>query len=438
MSRAERLRDRLGTSDRDPSEIRREDGGAAVIPAGSTQAIPAPPRHDAVSHGASPPDRKPLSARLNGVDGLRAFAALWVVFFHIRAFSGARLGPLDLIARIGSTGVSLFLVLSGFCLYLPVVKGGGRLRVGRFFRRRAMRLLPAYYVSLAAVLIVTTVAAGHLGLARMSGPELAAQALAHMTMTHSLFPGTFYALNGAYWSLALEWQLYLGLPLLVIGVRRLGLGRVVIAVVAVNVVYRLGLQIAIDDRAVAPNSLMATAVLPNLLPGRWAEFVFGMVAAHLYARGRVAHIVSRFAWGLLLLVPAAVLTVGSPLEHILLGGVFFLLLCVVLAGGNMISRLFSWRPLAALGVMSYSIYLVHQPIIVVLASVLRRSGGSPRLVFVEIVILIPGILGVAWLLFITVERRTLRTSGNVEPGSPESLLLAPLRLLHRHTDAAQG
>ena len=110
-------------------------------------------------------------ARLSGVDGLRASPRSGWSLFHIRAFSGARLGPLDLIVHSGSTGVSLFLVLSGFCLYLPVVRGGGRLRAGRFFRRRATRLLPAYYVSLAAVLAVTALAAGHLGLAPTAGPN---------------------------------------------------------------------------------------------------------------------------------------------------------------------------------------------------------------------------------------------------------------------------
>jgi peptidoglycan/LPS O-acetylase OafA/YrhL len=150
----------------------------------------------------------------------------------------------------------------------------------------------------------------------------------------------------------------------------------------------------------------------------------------VYVRGSVRGIAWPFGWLLVPLVPLAVLSVGSPLEHILFGAVFFLLLCVVLARGNLIGRIFSWRPLVALGVMSYSIYLVHQPIIVVLASVLRRTGASPRLVFAEIVLLVPAILAVAWLLFVTVERRTLRSSGTPEPGSAEALLLAPLRLLH--------
>ena len=79
-------------------------------------------------------------SRLAAVDGLRAFAALWVVLFHIRAFSGGRLPPgLDTFARSGSTGVSLFLVLSGFCLFLPYSGGRShRFQSRSFFRRRRL------------------------------------------------------------------------------------------------------------------------------------------------------------------------------------------------------------------------------------------------------------------------------------------------------------
>ena len=379
--------------------------------------------------------------RLDGVDGLRALAALWVVLFHIRAFTGARLGPLDLLVRSGSTGVSLFLVLSGFCLYIPVVRGGPEaFRVGRFLRRRAVRLLPAYYVSLAVVLLIIVLAAGKLGLAPLSPAGVAIQAATHLTMTHSLFPSTFYALNGAYWSLGLEWQLYLGLPLLVLGVRRFGLARTVAAVVAVNVAYRVGLQIALDLHAVPASSPLATAVLPNLLPGRWAEFAFGMVAAQLHAGGHIHRWAQRSGWAIAGLVPlsvASVLAVGTPLEHLLFGAVFFLLLCVVLAGESWVSRIVAWRPLAAVGVMSYSLYLVHQPIVQSLSFLLRHSG-SPRTVFLEVLLLVPVILTVAWLLFITVERRTLRSSGEAEPGSPEALLLAPLAWFQRRRAARQS
>lgn len=397
----------------------------------------AAPAREATATVAAP---EPSAARrLDGVDGLRAFAALWVVMFHVRAFSGAHLGPLDLIVRSGSTGVSLFLVLSGFCLYLPVARKAGQgFSARRFFVRRAKRLLPAYYASLALVLIVTVIAAGRLGFAHLSASDLAAQAAAHVTMTHSLFPSSFYTLNGAYWSLALEWQLYLGLPLLILGVRRFGLARTVAAVFAVNIVYRLALAAAIATHAVAGDSLMATAVLPNLLPGRWAEFALGMVAANLHATGQVSAWASRLRFAVIPVVPLALLTVGGPLTHILFGIVFFTLLCVVLSGSNVVSRVFSWRPLVVVGVMSYSVYLVHQPMVQAFAFFFRGLGGSPTRVFVEVCLLLPVVMLAAWLLFITVERRTLRSSSKVPEGGAEALLEAPLRWLRHPRLGAAG
>jgi len=373
--------------------------------------------------------------RLDAVDGLRAVAALWVVLFHIRAFSGANLGPVDLFVRSGSTGVSLFLVLSGFCLFLPVARGT-RFATGKFFMRRARRLLPAYYASLALAILITVVAAGHLGFVKYGPLALTGETLAHVTMTHSLLPSTFYALNGAYWSLGLEWQLYLTLPLLVIGARRFGLGWTVAGVVALNVVYRLGLQVAVSAHG-APASLWTTAVLPNLLPGRWAEFAFGMVAAQLYADGRLNRNWARIGLAAIPLALLSLRAVGSPLEHLLFGSVFFLLLCTVLAERSVLSRVFAWRPLAAIGVMSYSLYLVHQPIVQALDLLFRQQGLSALATFVVVLALFPVVLLSAWLLFICVERFTLRSSGSPEPNSPEWALLKPLqwRLVR---GAAQG
>ena len=96
------------------------------------------------------------------MDGLRAFAALWVVSFHMRAFSGGRLPRgLDTFVRSGSTGVSLFLVLSGFCLYVPYSGGrSDRFKAKSFLKRRWWRLVPAYYASLALVVVAIAITAG--------------------------------------------------------------------------------------------------------------------------------------------------------------------------------------------------------------------------------------------------------------------------------------
>jgi peptidoglycan/LPS O-acetylase OafA/YrhL len=324
---------------------------------------------------------------------------------------------LDLFMHSGSTGVSLFLVLSGFCLFLPFAGGRtDRFKAATFFRRRFRRLAPAYYVSL-----VLSLALALLTAAPLSQPPLTFDAGlwelgTHLTLTHSLFPDTFYALNGAYWSLGLEWQLYLGLPLLVFGIRRFGLTPTLIFAIACNVVYRLGLGLAIDLGAVAAGSSMADVVLPNQLFGRWAEFALGMLAAELYASGRLQRLGRRvpllLLLGIVALLPIAFAVTKLQLSHLVYGAVFFLLLCVVLLSNNFVSRALAWRPLVLIGTLSYSLYLVHQPVIQAVTAwfAVYEPAASPHVVFVWLVVLFPAILFLAWLLFVLVERRTLGPS----------------------------
>jgi peptidoglycan/LPS O-acetylase OafA/YrhL len=337
------------------------------------------------------------------------------VLFHIAAFSApsfAHVPGVLLFIHSGSTGVSLFLVLSGFCLYVPFAGGrASRFKSRDFFLRRCRRLLPAYYTSLVAVLVLYLAAGAWLGYQRFTPDQLAEQVLAHLTLAHSLFPNTFYALNGAYWSLALEWQLYLALPLLVWGIRRFGLPRTATAAIVCNIVYRLALALVISRGVIASDGALAVAVLPNILPGRWAEFVFGMIAAELYANGSVASL-AKFAWlGFLLGVPTSLALYKLPVGHLLFGITYASLLCLVLASSTIVSRVFSWRPLVALGIMSYSIYLVHQPLVQGLAYALQTYGHlSHNMSFVALLLAVPVIIAIAWVLFITVERRSIKVS----------------------------
>ena len=392
---------------------------------------PPTPASDTVSftgRAAERPAGRPLG-RLAGVDGLRAAAALWVVVFHIRVFSGARLPfqPLDFFVRSGSTGVSLFLVLSGFCLFLPFAAGRyGRFKTGSFLVRRARRLLPAYYCSIVLALGLNLAGGGNLGFTRLSAPEAAWQVATHLTMTHTLFSNTFYALNGAYWSLGLEWQLYLALPLLIVAARRFGLVPALAVAVGVNVVYRLALALAGARGWISPGTLQSV-VLPNLLPGRWAEFAFGMGIADLYARGSLERLPAVVRWAWVPMAALAAVAVGLPLSHLAFGAVFSLLLVAVLDTKGLVSRVFAWRPLVAVGIMSYSVYLVHQPLVQAMAFILRHDLGlSPTRSFVALIALLPVILAFAWVLFVLVERYTL-TSRPVEISGRVAAILFPGR-----------
>jgi peptidoglycan/LPS O-acetylase OafA/YrhL len=383
---------------------------------------------DAVDAVASP--RRVIAGnRLAGVDGLRALAACWVVLFHIHAFSGATIHGipgLDLFLRSGSTGVSLFLVLSGFCLYAPFAgPTGRRFKTGHFFRRRARRLLPAYMTTLAITLPVLVIAGGAIGLTSLSPSQAFGQGVAHAFMVHPLAAGTFYAVNGAYWSLGLEWQLYLTLPLLILGARRFGLLPILVGVVAVNVVFRLALAVAVNHHLV--EGLVASAVLPNLFPGRWAEFAFGMLAAELYAGGYLGRWVHRYGWAAIPMVCVCLGVAGTPLGHILFGALFCIVLLVVLEGTSPVAHLAGWRPLAALGTMSYSLYLVHQPIVQATEDLLRSHGASPTLTFVIGLLLFPALVGVALLLFLGVERRTLVDHRAREAVAADSVVTQPVQ-----------
>lgn len=371
------------------------------------------------------PAAKPAS-RVNGIDGLRAVAAVWVVLFHMSAFSGGPLWPgADFILRSGSTGVSLFLVLSGLCLYLPFAGGReSRFRADDFFRRRIRRLLPAYYASLVVVTAAHLMVDGRLGLVDHSGLQMGGQVVAHVTLTHQFFPFTFFGLNGAYWSLGLEWELYLTLPLLVAAAVRFGLTRTVAAVFAATAAFRLGIFAATEAGLLDPRGGWATVVLPNFFLGRWSEFALGMVAAQSHrTRG------TRVGWRLITVALAsaglALALPDNPLNHMLYGVFYFTLVCLVLAGDNVVARVFSWRPLVAVGVMSYSLYLVHQPMVEILGAAMGAGrGADPRHVFLVMLALSPVILAAAFALFVAVERRSLTPPG-ARPVPLRALLMPP-------------
>jgi peptidoglycan/LPS O-acetylase OafA/YrhL len=382
------------------------------------------------------------SNRLAAVDGLRAVAALWVVLFHVSALSRAQFPQvpgIDLFMRSGSTGVSLFLVLSGFCLFLPFAAGrDGRFSTGTFFRRRFRRLAPAYYTSLILSLLLAVLTADAVGQPPLSASDGVWQVATHVTLMHSIFPDTFYALNGAYWSLGLEWQLYLALPFLILGIRRFGFLPTLIFAIGCNVAYRLALGLAIDLDVVAAGSPLAEVVLPNQLFGRWAEFALGMLAAELYASGRLqrfARYVPAMIAVMLALVPLAFAVTKLELSHIVYGTLFFVLLSVVLLSNNFVSRTLAWRPLVAIGVMSYSLYLVHQPIIQMVVAWFDRyqPSVSPTTVFFSLLASIPAILFLAWLLFVTVERRTLGANAKTSLLPGLRLQMPKLGLLPRLT-----
>ncbi|MEY2568967.1 MAG: hypothetical protein QOE35_3496 [Actinomycetota bacterium] len=155
---------------------------------------------------------------LAAVDGLRAIAALAVVVSHVAAASGltqtAGIGAYT--NRLGTFGVAVFFVISGFLLYRPYafahLTGREPPVAGEFVRRRLWRIFPAYWVALTALIFVVHQASVH-------SPKDVAQLylLLQVYDQHTVLAGL-----GQAWSLCVEFSFYLLLPLIAAGVRQVG------------------------------------------------------------------------------------------------------------------------------------------------------------------------------------------------------------------------
>jgi peptidoglycan/LPS O-acetylase OafA/YrhL len=340
---------------------------------------------------------------LDGLTGLRAYAACWVMLFHVNAIVGPkRLSvqafgmPVDVtpLVTIGWVGVDVFFALSGFLLTTHLLERWDGAYDGRLLRgylaARVRRVFPAYWAQLAVLLAVAVVAAGG------AMPAWLRHLPLHVPMLHNLSVEASFAINPVYWTLPVEFGFYLCLPaiagFLARGERmpaRLAwrrLAGLVALVLAGTWAYRYAAFRAYEGSAV--NTIVwATSQLPGTLD----QFVTGAATAagvRLLARGR--------APGAALAGPGtstALLAVGTAgvvammyfihrIHEQYWAGHWALVFwhtvtsafiaCVILAiviGGPAARLAFDNRIAVFLGTVSYSIYLWHFPVAVWAAKV---------------------------------------------------------------------
>ncbi|MYW17008.1 acyltransferase family protein [Streptomyces sp. SID2955] len=336
--------------------------------------------------------------QLAGLDGLRGLAALYVVLFHcwLYSFPGypdSSAPPWLEGLMFGRLAVVFFLVLSGFSLAISPARHGWRSGgVGRFLRRRAWRILPPYWAALAMSLLVAwlIVPASHFG------PPTGMSILVYSLVAQDTF--TTPTPNGAFWSIGVEAELYLLFPVFLFVRRRVGAAALV-ACVTIPVIAR-GLAAANATPAEGDNWLA-----PHLAP----VFVAGLVgAAVVTASDRVR----RLPWGWFAVLTAApVLVLGLArgsiwtVKHyfwidLAIAPAMSMMLAAVATGRPAILvRFLTARPIRNLGSFSYSLYLIHLPIVMTMirrVAPLFLSPGLPVFWFTLIVALPVSVLG-AWL-----------------------------------------
>lgn len=328
--------------------------------------------------------------RLVEIDALRGIAALMVALYHVWGHDGTYpwysigvvtttphahwLSYFTSPLRWGYLGVSFFLVLSGFCIHLPAARkkvntGEYGVNTRSFFVRRLWRLYPAYSVAVlatSAILLIGSLfprlhTAEHLGTVNLM------DLLTHLTLSHGFFEQTFYSIASVFWSLALEFQLYLAYPLVLILFRKIGTGKAVTILLGVSLLWRYfalsylsnGL---ISIAAAGPYAAMGTlfARMPEWLFGAWlAEF-------YLYGRANERIFSKRSVWnwkmGSVLVLTLALCSTLLPNAWVLtdpLFGIGFTLLTASMILGKRSVYGKTMNAFAALGTISYTFYLFH-------------------------------------------------------------------------------
>ncbi|AFZ28068.1 putative acyltransferase [Cylindrospermum stagnale PCC 7417] len=205
---------------------------------------------DEISQSSIEPTKQVNSRfRLDYLDGIRGSTAIYIILFHIYLDVSATLSDTekfsiiwqvtDLFFSQGRYGVVIFIVLSGYCLTLPIANSENRqIRGGilNYFQRRALRILPPYYAALILSLICNSLIPKNIMLATGTHWNYGQPAfdkgaiIPHLFLVHNFNAEDWmFKINPPMWSVALEWQIYFLLPFVLLPVwRYLGISAVLV------------------------------------------------------------------------------------------------------------------------------------------------------------------------------------------------------------------
>lgn len=365
---------------------------------------------------------------LTHLDGLRAFAAVYVVLHHIvlqkYTVNASNLPIMEQITvstfKYGHYAVNLFIVLSGYCLMLPVLNSNYELRSGgilTFYKKRTKRILPPYFLAMLVSLIliyffVGTKTGTHWD---MSIPVFKKDLFTHILLIHDLFHSTAFKINHAFWSISVEYRIYFLFPFLLIIWRKRG----PLAAIAATAIISLLILIAV--KLIYPYFV---DIRPNAGVNPYVIlFATGMFAADIsYHDNRYVQLRQRMPWGIILLIMIMVVCFitmhpvggeyGWEVTDILVGICSAVLLVAISvpsekkAGRNWIKKVLSWKPLVFLGTFAYSIYLIHAPLVQILWQYVIVPLNISTYASTCLLLLVgtPVIIAMSYLFFLICER----------------------------------
>jgi peptidoglycan/LPS O-acetylase OafA/YrhL len=314
-------------------------------------------------------EAKPTLKYRADIDGLRAIAVLDVIFFHLK------------VLKIwgGFIGVDVFFVISGFLISSVILKemAESRFSLSSFYQRRIRRILPVLFI----MMLATSVAAYYF----LLPSEFVSFGKSLLAATFSVSNGFFWLHSGYFdasavdqpllhtWSLAVEEQFYIAFPLFLLFVRRFFPQRLRVAIVLVACGSFAVSAVGAYRFPTAAFYLPFTRAWELLLGTMLSLSLFPSIRSKLWRNAASAN-------GLLLIVFASFkFDVSTPFP-----GIAALAPCVGAAliiaageyGDSAVGSLLSTRPFVFIGLISYSLYIWHWPIVVFQRTGMIQSPGA--------------------------------------------------------------
>lgn len=292
-------------------------------------------------------------AKYKTLDGLRGFLALGVFFHHAVInyqyfqIGSWQLSPSRFYTFAGQGAVAFFFMITGFLFWSKIISGS-RFKLKDFYLKRALRVLPAYWFSLAVIVVIVLIISGFS--LKVSLPRFLMQigswlicGIYGLSNTNGeVFPDINHSSVGlinasVQWTLTYELQFYLILPLLVWFAKPSRFA---------------GLFLTFLALSLTSNSKVLLTVM---------SFLFGMAAAYLVKRFESSQRLLAWQSSLGIVVLLVAVPAILPQPYIYNVGVIALLFCafVLIACGNDLLGLLTASASRYLGTISYSIYLLH-------------------------------------------------------------------------------
>lgn len=350
----------------------------------------------------------------DALTGLRGIAALWVLVFHLWQYMGGprlAIGFIDLtpLAARGHFGVDLFFVLSGYLIgggWVMARLGGNAVPMGVFWKRRFLRVFPAYWAQWLVLAVLAWWSVQPFPLDWLG-------ALLSATLTFNLLQNDA-VLNPVWWSLPVEWNFYLVVPLMaLLFATRRALPPLLLVLVLASVMLRAVMWWSIHTYGVDAVEFYRWVIQ---LPGRLDQFALGMLVAHalLLKQGGSER-------GLLVAGTVATLVLvwlshgaGNVVDGAIAPWLFFqftlfgcafaaLTAAAALSQSSMVKLLLGNRALVFAGTVSYSLYLWHYPVLQWMRQWANSQGWSTADWRWALAVIVLSLL-LAWISYRLVER----------------------------------